>query len=561
MRSGTSKVWKLLPSAPHGTFNGVDLPPVVAEVLYHRGIKSSIELEAFLKPSNKFPYEPTLLPGVEQASYRLADAIKKREIIGVFGDFDVDGITGAALVAQGLQGLGAQVVPYIPHRVLEGHGLSASAVEALKSHGVSVVITVDCGITSHQEVILAHELGLDVIITDHHVPPQVLPPAHSIINPKLSNNPYPFQELCGAGVVFKLVQGLYNLLGSQWDNALLELAALGTVADLTPLVDENRYLVKSGIQAMRATQRPGLRALCRHASIDPRSIDIQSISFGIAPRLNAPGRLDHALASYRLLTTDSDEEAEGLASRIETLNRQRRQLTKDATAGAMEEMTALDPLPPILLVQEEGLSPGISGLVASRLLEEFYRPVVVMSLEGEMVRASARSIKEFNVVSALAQCQDLFIKFGGHQQAAGFLMDRQNLSKLKERLTIVAEDMLTGLNLQPTIEIDAQVPLEALKGETFRWLKALEPFGQGNPTPMFQTSGVAVTQARLMGNGGEHLRLKLKQGGITWDAVAFRQGGSWDPSTHTVDLVYTLGTERRGGQKVLALQVVDFRPA
>ncbi len=412
-----------------------------------------------------------------------------------------------------------------------------------------MVVTVDCGITSYSEVAMARDLAMDVIITDHHVPPPVLPPAFSMTDPKLPDCQYPFLDICGAGVVFKLVQGLYNLLDRQWGKDLLELAALGTVADLTSLVDENRYLVKEGIQALRRTQRPGLLALCRHASIGPRSIDMESISFGIAPRLNAPGRLDHASISYRLLTTQSLEEAESLASRTEALNRERRRLTEDAKRLAMEEVLAQDVVPAILLVEQEGLSPGIAGLAASQLVEQFYRPAVAMALDGDLVRARARSIKEFNMASALAQCRDLFIKFGGHHQAAGFIMARENLPQLRRCLTEVAEESLGGLDLQPTLEIDAEVPLASLKGDPFRWLRALEPFGPGNPTPLFLTKNVAVTEARLMGGGGQHLRLKLKERGVTWDAVAFRKGEAWDPSTHTVDLVYTLGTDWRGGAR------------
>ena len=341
------------------------LPKVVAQILHSRGITSGSGIESFLNPHL---HDPSLLPGMEAALNTLHRAINGNETIGVIGDFDVDGVTATALVTQALRDLGARVAPYIPHRVDEGHGPNMAAVQILKDQGASVLITVDCGVTSSEEVAFAQELGIDVIITDHHVPPPTLPAAVAIVDPKLKSSQYPFQGLSGAGLAFKLMQGLYDLLVRPWKRDLLELAALSTVADLVPMRGENRFLVKAGLQELRRTTRPGLQALYKQAGISPNSIDVETISFAIAPRLNAAGRLDHASISFGLVLTNSPEEAERLAEQLEDLNRERRRLTEDAYAKAREEVRSWPSLPSILLVEGDHLHPGIAGLVAGRLV-------------------------------------------------------------------------------------------------------------------------------------------------------------------------------------------------
>ena len=552
------KEWRVLPPPPVGAVEQVDLPPIVARLLYRRGISTRPGVDSYLNP---VLHDPALLPDMEAASHRLSKALKAGETIGIFGDFDVDGVTGTALVAQALGDLGAKLVAHIPHRVSEGHGLNASSVRALREQGVSVLVTVDCGVTSQEEVLLARELGMDVIITDHHEPPPTLPPALCIVDPKLGASDYPFLGLSGGGLAFKLVQGLYELLGRPWKRDLLELAALSTVADMVPLKDENRYLVKEGLKELRRTHRPGLLALYRRAGIRAESIDVQTISFMIAPRLNAAGRLGHAYAAYRLLLTQSFEEAEALAEQLEILNRERRQLSEEAYSSAREMVLDWGSVPRILLVEDHRFTPGIAGLIAGRLVEEFYRPAVAMSVVNGVVRASARSIPEFDVAAALSQCDDLFVRHGGHSQAAGFQMLPENLGPLKERLSQIAEDNLGRRDLKPGLTIDAEVPIAGLTGETFRWLKELEPFGMENPTPAFLTRNLYPIEARPMGAQGRHLRLKLKEGNLVWDAFAFRQGDRWVPDTRLLDVVYSIGTERRGGSEVLALKVLDFRPS
>ncbi len=534
-----------------------DFPPVIARVLRNRDLTTRPDVDRFLSPAL---HDPQLLPNMEPACERLRSAITGGEAIGVFGDFDVDGVTGTAVMAQGLKDLGATVVPYIPDRVTEGHGLNPESVQVLRSRGVSVLITVDCGITSVNEVSMAQELGMDVIITDHHIPPVIQPPAHSIISAKLESSGYPFSELSGAGLALKLIQGLYDLMGRTWSQDLLELAALSTVADLVPLQGENRFLVREGVKELRRTQRPGLLALYRHAGIRAESIDAETIAFSIAPRLNAAGRLEHASTSYGLLMTDSPETSEELAAKLEGLNKERQQRTEEAWTRARDEVMSWGGVPSIILVTNEELSPGIAGLVASRLVDQFHRPAVVMSRVDGMLMASARSMPGFDLMGdALSHCPDLFERHGGHSQAAGFLMPYANLPALEERLAPLAEKVLEGRDLDPVLNIDAEVSVASLAGETFRWLKKLEPYGVSNRTPAFLTRNLRVLEARPMGGNKQHLRLKLKEGRVVWEAVAFRQGERWVPDTGSLDAVYTIGAERRGGGEVLALNLMDFR--
>ena len=557
--------WKLhppLPSTESAGWSGLHgvgyLPPIVAQLLHCRGITTKSEVDSLLNPTL---HDPGLLPDMELACHRLRRAVRDDETIAIFGDFDVDGVTGTAMVAQGLGDLGANIVHHIPHRVTEGHGPNEAAVQALRDRGATVLLTVDCGTTSVAEVALASKLGMDVIITDHHVPAFDLPPALAIINPKLESSEYPFSDLSGGGLAFKLMQGLYDLLGQPWKRDLLELASLSTVADLVSLKHENRYLVKEGLKELRRSRRPGLLALYRRAGIRPESIDVETISFGIAPRLNAAGRLDHASTSYQLLLTQSSEEAESLAAQLETLNQERRQLTEEAWITARHEVLGWESIPPLILLGDSRFSPGIAGLVASRLVDAFHRPAVVMSLTDGVVRASARSIPGFDVGDALSQCRDLFIRHGGHRYAAGFTMSEENLPQLRRNLGQVAEEKFTEVDPQPSLNIDAEVSVASLTGETFRWLKELEPFGAGNPTPTFLTRNLQPVHARPVGGKGQHLRLKLKEGRVVWDAMAFRQWDRWVPDTPLLDVVYSIGTEWRGGTEVLAMKVLDFRPS
>ena len=542
------------------------LPPVIARLLASRGIDTDRKLQEFLYPSHRLPYDPLRLSGMEAAVRRLRRAVQWGETAGVFGDFDVDGITGTAIVCEGLTALGVIAIPYLPSRTDEGHGLSSGAVDWLIDAGASLIVTVDTGITDSEPVAHANSRGADVIITDHHVPSHGLPPAVACINPHLPEGElplfrYPFADLCGAGIAFKLIQGLYESHGLPWNPALLELAALGTVADLVPLLDENRYIVSEGMRRIAETRRPGLLALCQVSRLSPDALDTEAISYQIVPRLNSAGRMGDPTDSLRLLTTKSSDEASNLAYKLDALNRERRDATTDALELAYSQVEALPSMPALLVVSGEGIRPGVAGLVAGRLAERYRRPAVALSLSDEYAVASARSIPGFSIIDAIRSIEGLLTRYGGHSQAAGFTVARQNLDEAAQLLEDYATEQLRGLDLSPTIEIDAVSSLAELTKDAQDWLAALEPFGKGNPRPVFASLGVRVLDVQFMGYAQQHLRLRLEQDGAEMTALAFGQGDSWQPGTARLDLVYTLMEDSRQPGSPLALRVAHFRPA
>ena len=517
----------------------------------------------FLDPPHRLPYDPLRLSSMDQALQRLYRAVSQQEKVGIFGDFDVDGVTGTAIIAQGLEAFGLQPIPYLPVRSEEGHGLSTGAIDHLKGEGASLVITVDTGVTSLDEVAYAKDQGIEVIITDHHLPQSDLPDAAAIIDPMMPGGSYPFPPLCGAGLAFKLIQGLYQFCGQPWDRSLLELAALGTIADLVPLVDENRYLVQEGLKALAETQRPGLQALYRRAGVDGGAFSTETISFQVTPRLNSPGRLGHAMDSFRILTTKSVSEAEALADKLEDLNQKRRMLTQEAMSSAdaqIQEMGAYKELPALLMVSGTGITRGVAGLVAGRLAENFHRPAVAMSVEEEFIVGSGRSIPEFDIFEAFSSCQDLFVRFGGHSQAAGFTVAKDKLNLLEQRLVAWAEQSLKSHDLRPVLSIDAEVEFAVLGEDFTDWVASLEPFGAANRQPVFVTFDAQVLEMRRVGRESQHLNLSLGQGGSQWTAMAFNQSGKWVEGTSRLDLVYTLNRDRWRGVERLNLKVLDFSP-
>ena len=400
------KRWRVRPPAPVDSVEAWGAPEAIRQVLFHRGLSTKAEIDAFLNPGPHSMHDPRLLPHMDAALDRLQQAVAQSETVGILGDFDVDGVTGTALLSMALEQLGISTVPYLPHRVREGHGPNPGAIHALKDQGCTLMITVDCGVNDLDEVDLAASLGMHTIITDHHTPRPQLPQAVAVINPKLATlgtgqGGYPFMGLSGAGLAFKLVHGLYQRVGQPCHPDLLALAAVGTVADVSPLVDENRYLLKAGLKMLSTTQHPGLQALYQQAGIDPRGISIESISYAIAPRLNSAGRLDSATTSYRLLTAHDPDEAKDLAQQLEGLNNERRTQSDQSLMAARQRVSQHTSMPSILLVGEDWYQPGIVGLTAGQLAEQFNRPAIAMCLGEDVVRASARSIPQFNMVRAL----------------------------------------------------------------------------------------------------------------------------------------------------------------
>jgi len=562
------KRWQVAPPAPPSHLARFpDLPPLIVQVLYNRGISTPQDVRDFL--AGRFaPDNPFRLKGMGEAVTRLRRAIRAGEPIAVYGDFDADGVTATALLAQTLAALGARVYPYIPHRVEEGYGLHMDALRGLAAQGVRVVVTVDCGIRSVEEVRYGRKLGLDIIVTDHHSVGEELPPALAAIDPKQPDCPYPFKDLAGVGLAFKLAQALLRtnrqvpiLRRVALDEEdLLDLVALGTVADLAPLLGENRALVKRGLERLNAPQRPGLRAMIAQAGLRPGEITTTSIGYVLGPRLNAAGRIDDAMVSYNLLTTPSAAEAESLARELEERNRERQRLTLEMLERARRQVLALAEERLYFVAAEDFLA-GIVGLVASRLTEEFYRPTVVVELGPEESKGSCRSIPEFNITAALDRCRDLLIRHGGHAAAAGFTVATANLEPLQRRLREIAREELSGLELVPTLSIDAEVDLAELDWATQAHLAKLEPCGYANPIPLFLSRRVIVRDARAVGADAQHLRLTLSDGRAVWDAIAFRQGRWADKVPRYVDIVYSLEVHEWGGERRLQLNVKDLRPS
>jgi len=553
--------WHLLPPAPRDYLNGAGFPPLVVQLLFNRGITSPSQVESFLGTDQTLLADPFLLGDMSRAVSRLYQALLSGETIAIYGDYDLDGIAATAILVQGLTCLDGRAVPYIPHRLAEGYGLKTVALERLSQQGVSLVVTVDCGITAVSQVERAHKCGLDVIVTDHHTPPSDLPPALALINPRLSGSAYPAGDLAGAGVAFKLLQALFQSLGREKELAgFFDLAALGTIADIAPLLGENRYLVKRGLEQINASPRPGLKSMISRAGLNGGNISAENVSWILAPRLNAAGRMAHALTGYKLLITESPEEAEELSSWLEQKNSERQRMTQKALGRAREQVSVQNRLP-LLFAGDSEFAGGILGLVAGRLSEEFYRPVVVVRIGEKLSSASCRSIPEFNITMALNQCRHMLTEFGGHSQAAGFTLPTRNLSYLKETLLGLAQEALAGVELKPSLEIDAEVDLSHLSGGAFREIQTLAPFGQGNRQPALLSRGVTVKDCTTMGNDGGHLRLKLEQGGSRWQAVAFGFGDCHSEITSQLDIVYNLELDWWGGEGKLRLNILDFAPA
>jgi single-stranded-DNA-specific exonuclease len=535
--------------------------PLLAQLLCNRGISEPSQVELFLNADKRLEADPFLLPDIHQAVSRTYQALLTGEEIAIYGDFDADGITATALLVQGLSALGGKILPYIPHRYREGYGLQVAALEKLHKQGVSLVITVDTGITAIAEIQKAGKMGLDIIVTDHHLPLASLPPALAVVDHKRSDSACQSTELAGVGVAFKLLQALLKGSGrEELLNNLLDLVALGTVTDMIPLTGDNRYWVKHGLELLNNTERLGLQEMMRRANLKPGNLDSESISWILGPRLNAAGRLDDASTSYHLLLTQDRQEAASLASELEEKNAKRQRLTSEVLERARENIIAAGAELPLLMTGDASYPTGVMGLVAGRLSEEFYRPVILFKFGPDTCRGSGRSIPEFNLMAALKDCRDLLSNFGGHTKAAGFSVPTANLAQLQKRLLDLAQTQLAGLDLRPHIDIDAEVPLSAFAGETFKQIQRLAPFGSGNPVPAFVSRHVEIVDRRQFGNQCEHLGLKLKQGDTVWDAIGFRLGNRAQETTAYLDIAYNLDIDRWNGGERLRLKLLDFNP-
>jgi single-stranded-DNA-specific exonuclease len=541
--------------------------PVLRNLLINRGYQTREAAQQYLQGLPPEGTEPANMLGISEACDRILQAIRRQEMIAVYGDYDVDGVTATALLSQSLQSLGANVQGYIPNRFEEGYGLNNEALDTLESAGVKLVITVDCGIRSLAEADHARRLGLDLIITDHHHPGQELPEALVILNPKQASDPYPDKNLAGVGLAYKLALAMHSAAGSEGIGPVnqkaeyLDLVALGTVADVAPLIGENRSLVKLGLEQIHHPQRQGLLSLIGAAGLKAERITAENIGFALGPRLNAAGRLSSALAALNLLTTSDLFEAGRLAQQLDIQNQERQKIMHQIQEDAEKLSLSRDPDGLILFAVDPSYNSGVVGLAASRLSNKFYRPAIVGCQGEQTTRGSCRSIPEFHITAALDQCADLLERYGGHAAAAGFTVRNENLPALIERLQAIADNQLSSLRLRPTRVADLELKLSELKPDLLELLDLLQPTGEGNASATFVSRDLKVANARTVGKDGAHLKFSVTDGTIYYDAIAFRQGHLFDQLPSRLDLMYKFEVNEFNGRTTLQLNVIDLKQA
>ena len=522
-------------------------------LLKNRGIKTKKEVDGFLSPK----LETVTIKNVEinpkdldKTLKRIKIAIEEKQQIIVFGDYDVDGISGAAILWETLNSLGAKVLPYIPNRIEEGYGISLSSISNLKSQisNIKLIITVDNGIVANEAVDFANKNGIDVIITDHHVPSKLLPNAYSIIHTT---------KLCGAGVAYLLAQ---NIKYSK-DDDHLELVALATIADLVPLTYANRTLVKFGLEKLKNTQRLGLISLFKEAGIDKDKIGVYEVGHIIAPRLNAMGRLESAMDSLRLICTTSGKRALELARKLSSTNLERQKFTQEAIMHASAAVNKRQLTKNIIFIAHENYQQGIIGLVAGKLVEQYYLPSIVVSKGKQYSKASARSISGLNIIEFIRSASDLLVDAGGHPMAAGFTVETAKLIQLKERFEDLALIKVTKQMLSRTLRIDCELPPEHITLDFYNSLLKLSPFGMANPIPVFATKKMAVDDFRTIGQDNRHLKLKLKSKDKVFEAIGFGMGekASKIKTGKLVDIVYTIDENVWNDKKSLQLKIKDIK--
>ncbi|CAB3394448.1 single-stranded-DNA-specific exonuclease RecJ [Kyrpidia spormannii] len=558
------KRWIAAPADPGAvaTLEREGFSSFMARILAARNIRTGEEAKRFLNPRLEDLEDPVMMKGMAPALARIRKALENRESIAVYGDYDCDGVCATSILYLALRDLGARVQAYIPDRFQEGYGLHEEAIRELYARGVRLIITVDTGITALRQAETARSLGMDLIITDHHQPPAELPRALAVVNPKQPGCPYPDKNLCGAGIAFKMVQGLLGRVPEEF----LDLAAIATVADLVPLMGENRILVHFGLKQLQNPRRPGVAALIKSAGLDGRPLSSGHLGFQLGPRLNAAGRLETANAAFRLLTTADPEEARKWAEQLETLNRARQQLCDEIAAAASEEINRHPEwqTQPSLVLAGEGWNPGVIGIVASRMVEQHYRPTLVIALDGDTAKGSARSIPGFDLYSGLKEIADLFDRFGGHTMAAGFSLPAGRVEDLRRRFAEVAASRLTPEDLRPRIVCDAEIRLDQINLRLAESMAALEPHGLGNPAPKLFVRSAPLLESRTLGASAAHLRLRIGSPEHPLTALAWRRGDDIRCLAQGVRAVHLVGRvqiNEWNGAKTVQLELDDWRPA
>ncbi len=536
--------------------------PLAATVLCGRGVAEPEQAKAWLSSSGGSTHDPFALPDMERAIDRLHLAIQRMERICFYGDYDVDGMAATSLHFLFWRSVGAWAEAYIPHRQEEGYGLHEGAIRKLAGRGVSLLLTADCGTTSYKEIELARSLGMDVIVTDHHQLQARTPEPLAFINPYRPDSVYPFQGLCSGGLAYKVAEAYVQKYRPKGVSAetYRDLVALSSIADLVPLADENRTLVRDGLTQVAQGMRCGIRALTRDLGLNG-TCSAGTIGFRVAPRLNAAGRLAHAELGVRLLTTESEPAALQLAQELENLNRRRREIEEEMTREAIAQVDAADPQPAIV-VSAKGWHIGVIGIVAARLVERYHRPAVVVTFDAQGIgKGSIRGVAGFDVCRALQQCEPDLVAFGGHPMAAGLTVREEAFAGFRHRFWEAVEGLLEGAQQVPTVDVDAEVGLADVQFPLIRELERLQPFGTGNPEPTFVSRGISVLEKRVVGEG--HLKLVLRQpGSVPLDSIGFRMGSladAIDAGNGRIDAVFTPELNEWKGSSRIQLRLRDVR--
>lgn len=563
------KRWLLNPCDAHLArhFEGqLGISPVLARLLAQRNIRDVEQAERFLQPSLAQLPDPDLLLGMDKAVARVLAALRAGEKIVIYGDYDVDGTTATAMLTEFFQDLGASVDYYIPHRLREGYSLNAEALRKIRDQGAKVVITVDNGISAVAEARVAKELGIDLIITDHHEVPPVVPEAFAILNPKLTGDPFPGKELAGVGVAFYLLIALRKalrearMLADREPNLrrALDLVAVGTVADMAPLTGVNRILVREGLKVLSRTERPGLKALKEVASVDGE-VSADQVGFRLGPRINAVGRLDDAAFGVKLLLARNEGEAMELARRLDQANAERQDLEDEIGREACAQVEAerlFESRRSLVLCNEEW-HPGVVGIVASRLVEKYYLPSIVLTRDKDGLKGSARSIRNLNLVETLRDCGEHLNKFGGHFYAAGLSLARDRFEAFTAAFDAAVRARLKDEDFQPSLKLDVASDLATIDATLLDEIRRLEPFGLGNPEPVLLLSGLKVRESRIVGE--KHLRLRVGEGKASLGAIGFRLAEKIPALDTAVDVACVPGWNEWNGSKNIQLRLIDLR--
>lgn len=530
-------------------------------MLRSRGARGAEDVRRLLSPAAGETHDPHLLLDMGAAARRIHRAIADGDRIAVYGDYDADGLTATTLLTSALEFMGADVRPFIPSRFEEGYGLQREALGRLRRDGVRLVVSVDCGVRALEEAAAAAADGLDLIVTDHHEPGDVLPTAAAVINPKREGDPYPFKELSGAGLAYKLAQALVGgRLGRWMEGEALVLVAVGTIADVAPLTAENRTLVARGLERLRSSPPAGVAALVEVAGLKPTRLTARDVGFLIAPRLNAVGRLASPEPALRLLRSASKGEARSIAAELDRANRERQDRTREVIEKARQRLLELPDLPPLLFDADEEYGEGILGPAAAKLAEEWNRPAVLVSIRGDIGRGSARSVPGFHITEALEACGSLLDRFGGHAAAAGFTVRARMIPELRARLEAVAREAIPTPDEAAPLTIDASVTPSDVDYRLLEFLDRLEPMGTGFPSPLFACLGMQVVAARPVGRDQAHLKLTVRHSGRTVDAIAFRSGEARPVPGEVVDLAFHVERDSYLGYETIRWNVQAIRP-